>query len=80
MARDTARSAILGAYGEADPTELVIANFTQVAIGSLLVALICAGEWKTKLAYIVSFFAIPALAFQPTQINHLLWPIEPGWF
>jgi len=61
-------------------TVLVIANFSLVALGSLLVAVNCAGEWKTKSAYILSFVAIPALAFQPTQTNHLLWPFELGWF
>jgi len=59
---------------------LVIANFTLVALGSLLIAVNCAREWKTKSAYILSFVTIPALAFQPTQINHLLWPFELGWF
>ena len=61
-------------------TVLVIANFTLVALESLVLVLICVGEWKTRFAYILSFVTIPVLAFQPTQTNHLLWPFELGWF
>jgi hypothetical protein len=55
-----------------------IANYAILTATALL--LLWATKDETKRAFLVPAILLPLAAFHPSQMNHLIWPYEMGWF